>query len=199
MLSLPTAGRQPWIKNRTADSVVLGWDRLFTNTQKGSYELFWDNTLNQDFERIANTDEITFKVQNITLTGMIRFKLRSKTLCGTGPFSKDLILFFMGKPTVPCQMQPVITKTEKCNIIIKWVPPGDNGRSPILKYKIGIQTPGMKEFQILKLPCSDSPIADTCVIPMTLLSSAPFLLKYGDPVVVYVSAKNSIGWSAPSF
>jgi hypothetical protein len=46
----------------------------------------------------------TYKIENLSKDGIIRFKLRSRTNCGIGPFSEELEVKFEKQVTFPSQM-----------------------------------------------------------------------------------------------
>ena len=73
------------------------WDDV-----ENEYELWWDNGPEDGkFTLLGSTEDTSFKVDNITKVGEIKFKVRNKTPCHSGKFSQATTVMFELAPTIP--------------------------------------------------------------------------------------------------
>lgn len=121
--------------------------------------------------------------------------MRSKTECFAGPFSPVLVIDFSGQPRAPARMNPLKTAPTRsgCKVFIDWAKPSSS-QTPVKKYDVEIQ--GINGiFYSLSKVCDFGETSFFCAVPMKYLTSEPFNLVNGVPVVARGSAKNSYGWS----
>ena len=82
-------------------------------------------------------------------------------------------------------MRSANTRAEDCSLRIEWAAPDARG-APILAYRLGIQGSDDQFYPVES--CGASPSVTSCVLPMGVLSAAPYLLQEGDLIVVRVAA-----------
>ena len=87
-------------------------------------------------------------------------------------------------------MRPANTRAEDCSVRITWEAPDSRG-APIIGYKVDIK--GTDDQFYTEASCGVSPAITYCVLPMEVLSAAPYLLQEGDLIVVTVAAQNEKG------
>jgi hypothetical protein len=92
-------------------------------------------------------------------------------------------------------MRSANTRAEDCSLRIEWAAPDARG-APILAYDVEIQ--GSDDQFYTEESCGVSPSITSCVLPMEVLSEAPYLLQEGDLIVVRVAAQNEKGWGLAS-
>jgi len=92
-------------------------------------------------------------------------------------------------------MRSANTRAEDCSLRIEWTAPDARG-APIIGYNVEIQ--GSDEQFYGEEDCGVSSTIQSCVLPMGVLSSEPYLLEEGELIVIRVSAQNEKGWGLPS-
>jgi hypothetical protein len=74
-------------------------------------------------------------------------------------------------------MRSANTRAEDCSLRIEWATPDGRG-APILAYNVEILSSDDQFYS--QESCGTSSTSTSCVLPMEVLSQAPYLLEEGD-------------------
>ena len=185
LITKPGVIQMPEVAETTPSSVKLTWTKLEGSV---TYQVLFALGAATEFSEVATTTENSYIGPN----AHYRFKVRPVNICGAGPDSPVLSV-----ARVPTQMTPVKTEQDGCALKMTWVPPTNDGGSPIEAYKVEIQGSNGKFYQLVNT-CQTDPKVLECSVDMNKLFEAPFRLLPGLRVIVRVSAGNAQGFGKPS-
>ena len=168
-----------------------------------SYELQWDQG-NSTWVSLAGSASYytgtSYTVAlGITTGSTYQFQVRASNKWGWGAFSPVTPIV---AASAPSQMATVTTSIDPATggVQISWTSPSSNGAN-ITSYYIEIQdSSGVWRTETTDCAGNSSAVflAGSCIIPMSVLTSAPFSLTLGTLVQVTASAINAYGQSTPS-
>ena len=113
---------------------------------------------------------------------------------GLSDYSSELTLIIGSKPDQPNAPSTYVIAD---NVIVEWTAPNSNG-APITSYRISIRQADLTYSQNLNnCDGATSTILQSlsCFIPLTDLTSPPFLLQFGNSVITKIVAINYYGES----
>jgi hypothetical protein len=196
MLTAPGAMARPTLLQTLDNSIIVSWVSLFPcgyDCGEGySYELQWNNGVNNGFTRLAETPLTSHTVSGLYENRNLQFRVRAHNPCGYGPFSPDLYVQFERPSTAPGRMATPQIQTDDCYLNILWVSP-ESGGSDILGYQLEIKNPNFEQYNSLEGYCGRVPSRTTCQIPLVTLTLPPFNLKHNDMIYIRAAAYNSLG------
>jgi hypothetical protein len=106
-----------------------------------------------------------------------RFRYRAKNAHGWGPYSDELLLIGSRRSDQP---PTVVTSNEESDVRITWTEPAYDGGSPLLGYRITVQSSdGISYYEESTLCWGEDQTTKAnmfCIIPMTVLRAAPYNL-----------------------
>mmetsp|Transcript_33982 Transcript_33982/g.25070 ORF Transcript_33982/g.25070 Transcript_33982/m.25070 type:complete len:194 (-) Transcript_33982:12-593(-) len=144
---------------------------------------------------------MTMTITNNIVAGQwYRFRVRAKNLHGWGSYSSEASI---QAATAPDQMSTVTTSVDSTTgkVKIAWSAP-DSNSATITEYLIEIQNKAATTWTEQATYCdgASSTIKAQmyCLIPMSTLTSSPYLYTFQDVVIVRASAKNAYGFGATS-
>ena len=199
----------------SATRIELTWQPATTEAELGgvvgeatitSYRLDWDaGTSNwaplagesSGYQGTSFTTDPDEPAQVLVAGTTYRFKLSAQNEQGWGPAVGPVEVL---AASVPSQMAMVTVAdiADVSSILIDWAAPAANG-SPISAYEIRILTSTVGVYVEALSDCNgaaaDAILYTQCVVPMTTLVAAPFLLQLGDPIVAIAKARNAIDWA----
>lgn len=124
-------------------------------------------------------------------------RVRAQNGQGWGEFSSPASILAASAPAVMA-MATVSDNAGQPSVRISWTEPSENG-SPITAYQVKILSSTPDSYHE-PVGCDGASAvvvsARYCDVLMSTLSTAPFSLSQGDPIVAIARAANAIGWSA---
>lgn len=170
----------------TIDSYNLQWDQgtgAFVDLlgQDGSYQLATSHTVSS----------------GVVGGGDYRIRVRAHNVHGWGPYSPEAIIYATSQPSQPAA---VTTAAANENILISWTTPFNNYEA-LDAYRVSIKTSsGTFETETTHCDGSSAPVffGLSCLVPVSVLTAAPFSLSAGDVVQAVVEAHNARGWGPAS-
>jgi hypothetical protein len=169
------------------------------------YELSWKSTtfdwtilmVSEGAQPLA-----TEKKTSATGGAQYRFRVRAYNKHGWSPdYSPEGVIYATGKPATP---DPVVTSQANRDIELRWTAPFNNYES-IDAFRVLVKTStGSDSYEEERTHCAGDSAAimamsePACLIPVAVLTAAPFSLSAGATVVARVLAHNARGWGLPS-
>ena len=185
---------------RQVRPIELEWEK---QTDGDNYQVLWDfgwGGVNfWPAQDVTQTEMIASDVNKYNHNVLdekwtIQYRVRACNTCGCTD-SEVLVIQCQEATNKPGVMQPVTsTLGAECDVRFTWFPPSVDGGEPVTGYKIDVQ--GANGQYNTMQACSQVTLRDvmSCTVNMSDLSSAPFYLKSGDPIMVSGRAMNANGW-----
>ncbi len=156
----------------------------------------WTDALGAAADSLALTYTVS---QSIQVGETYLFQYRAKNIHGWSDWSESLALIAAAVPTKIAP--PAVTFVEQDQVRIQWTLPAYDGGKPITGYLIEILSSDGSTGHVH--PTCDGAGATAkadlrCLVSMSSLRQAPFLLQLDDLVQAVVTSRNIIGSSLPS-
>lgn len=174
----------------TITSYHLQWDA-------GTSGSTWTNLVGLSPSSTATTYTLT---TGITAGSSYMFKVRARNAFGWGSYSST---YTIKAAALPSQMLAPTTTidTTTGGVKITWIAPSSNGDT-ITAYKIKISNALNTNKYEDSVNCdgSSSTVKNNlyCIVPMSILTAAPYSLVFDQLVVATVEASNSFGFGTTS-
>lgn len=142
--------------------------------------------------------QTSYTVSGLTLGTTYLFTVEARNTNGYSTESSEVTILHAMAPETP---STPTSSNSGTNVLIDWNAPSDNG-STISSYTITIRQSDGTTYTEDSTNCngSDSSVisSTSCTVPLSVLTSSPYLLGVGDSIFVKVVATNIKGSSSES-
>jgi len=201
-MAAPTMGTNTTTIQLHLDFIALTFGEATGGTTIDSYHLQWDQGTGTWADLMGQDGSYQLLATHTITSGVVggadyRARVRAHNVHGWGPYGPESVIF---ATDVPVQPAAVTTTAASEKIQISWTTPFNNYES-LDAYRVSIKT-STGTFQTETTNCDGASTAVfsglSCLVPVSVLTAAPFSLSAGDVVQAVVEAHNARGWGPAS-
>ena len=187
------------VASRASDSITLSWTSGAANGGSAvtGYRVSSDGATGTWAVIATGVAATSYTATGLTAGLSYKFKVEAENGFGFSAFSSSVSILCA---TVPSQPTPPSTTVVNSDVIFDWEKPNENG-TPITEYKVYIRKADLTYvFDNSLCDGRSQAVIDStqCTVPLSSLTSAPFLLQKGYSVHIKVIAVNAYGDSISS-
>jgi hypothetical protein len=181
------------ITGRTQTSVAFYWIEGPSNggSTVHDYRIYM-NADGSDYSLIrSGITDTNFLIDTLTPGVVYGFKLQARNDFGLSDDSEEFLILCATVPNAP--LAP-ITTGYLSDVIVQWTPPFNNG-SPITSYRVFLQAKDTSYIEESFYCLSNEYMVEhsECVVPLDVLTQAPYNLVLGDSIYAKVMPINFYG------